>query len=81
MNENPNYTLLGNFDLKGAKDICDMLESRNIVFRIEADDSAIRGMVPMQAVLGGTFGAGATANIYVDPDSLEQCKKMLSEIF
>lgn len=80
MNDKSNYTLLGNFSIHDAKLICDVFETENIDFEIEIDDSAIRGLDAVQAVLGGTFGRGAFANIYVDPNLLEQCEKIAEEI-
>jgi len=80
MNDKSNYTLLGNFSIHDAKLICDVFETKNIDFEIEIDDSAIRGMAPMQAVLGGTHGRGAFANMCVDPDLLAQCEEIVKEI-
>ena len=80
MNDKSNYTLLGNFSIRDANLICDVFETEKIDFEIEIDDSAIRGLDAVQAVLGGTFGRGAFANIYVDQNSLEQCEKILEEI-
>ena len=80
MNEKQNYTLLGNFDLNEAKAICDVFEIQDLEFEIEINDSAIRNMFPVDAVLGGTFGRGVAANIYVDSDSLEQCNQILKEM-
>ena len=74
MNDQSDYVFLGNFDLKNAKSICDSLDQKRIEFEIEIDDQPIRNMSPFQAAYGGTFGSGATANIYVEPDSLEQCE-------
>jgi hypothetical protein len=80
MDNNSNYTLLGNFDLKDAKIICELIEVNNIDFELEIDDSAIRDMSAFQAAYGGTFGSGATANIYVQTHSSEQCKKIIGGI-
>jgi hypothetical protein len=79
MNDNSEYTLLGNFDLRDAKPICDRLEQKQIDFELEVDDQPIRNMTPFQAAYGGTSGTGATANIYVQSDSLEQCELLLKE--
>ena len=79
MNDNSDYTLLGSFDLKDAKSVCDLLESKQIDFEIEIDDQPIRNLSPWQAAYGGTYGSGATANIYVHPDSMEQCEGVLNE--
>ncbi len=79
MNDNSEYTLLGNFYLRDAKPICELLDKNQIDFEIEIDDQPIRNMRPFQAAYGGTFGSGATANIYVKPDSLEQCEMILKE--
>lgn len=53
MNDNSKYTLLGNFDLKDAKDICDLIEKQSIDFELEIDDTPIRNMSPFQAAYGG----------------------------
>ena len=79
MNDNSEYTFLGNFDLKGAKPICDLLELKQIDFELEIDDQAIRNMSPFQAAYGGTYGSGASANIYVKSDSIEACESILKE--
>jgi hypothetical protein len=80
MTNNPEYILLGNFNLKDAKPICDLLEKNKIVFELEIDDQPIRNMTPFQAAYVGTSGTGVTANIYVQSDSLEQCDSILKEI-
>ena len=79
MNDNSDYTLLGSFDLKDAKSVCALLESKQIDFEIEIDDQPIRNLSPWQAAYGGTYGSGAAANIYVHPDSMEQCEVILNE--
>ena len=79
MNDNSEYALFGNFDLKDATSICDMLEQRKIDFELEVDDQPIKNMSPWQAAYGGTYGSGASANIYVKTDSLEDCEKILKE--
>lgn len=76
---NEKYVLLDNFDLKVAKDVCDILEAHNIDFRIEMNDSSIRQMIPFKAVLGGSYGQGVTAYIYVDADLLVRCCQLLEE--
>lgn len=79
MNDNPEYTLLGNFDLRNAKAICGLLKEKQIDLKLEIDDQPIRNMSPFQAAYGGTYGSGATANIYVQTDSLEQCELILKD--
>ena len=80
MNDKSEYSLFGSFDLKGAKSICDLLDQRNIDFEIEIDDQPIKKMSPWQAAIGGTYGSGASVNIYVKTDSFEECEKILKEI-
>lgn len=80
MNDNPKYTLLGNFELRDAKGICELIEKQDIDFELEIDDTPIRNMSPFQAAYGGTYGSGATANIYVDTQSLKRCEGLLNEI-
>ena len=77
MNDNSEYLLLGNFDLKRAKSICDLLDKKQIHFQVEIDDQPIKNMSPWQAAIGGTYGSGASANIYVKTDSLEECEIIL----
>ncbi len=73
------YVLLDNFDLNVAKNVCDILEAHDIDFRIEMNDSGIRQMIPFKAVLGGSYGQGFTAYIYVDTDLLEECCQLLEK--
>ncbi|MEE9367334.1 MAG: hypothetical protein V3V05_00565 [Pontiella sp.] len=80
MNDNLEYTFLGNFDLSDTKTICDLIEKQNINFELEIDDSPIRNMSPFQAAYGGTYGSGATANIYVQEDALEPCNLIVQDI-
>ena len=80
MNDKSEYSLFGNFDLKGAKSFCDLLDQKQIDFEIEIDDQPIKKMSPWQAAIGGTYGSGASANIYVKTDSFEECEKILKEI-
>jgi hypothetical protein len=49
MNDHSEYTLLGNFDLRDAKPICELLEQKQIEFELEIDDQPIRNMSPFQA--------------------------------
>ena len=79
MNDKSEYSLFGNFDLKDAKSICDLLELNQIDFELEIDDQPIKKMSPWQAGIGGTYGSGASANIYVKTDSFEECEKILKE--
>ena len=79
MNDDSKNTLLGNFDLHDAKVVCDLIEKHQIEFEIEIDDSPIRNMSPFQASIGGTFGSGASANIFVPTDLMEKCVSILEE--
>ena len=76
MNENETYRFLGNFDLRSAKKICAWLEEKHIEFELEIDDTPIRNLPPFQAGLGGTFGRGASANIYVPEDAMDRCSAL-----
>jgi hypothetical protein len=79
MNDNSEYSLIGNFDLKDAKSICDLLDQKQIDFEVEIDDQPIKKMLPWQAAYGGTYGSGASVNIYVKTTSLEECETILKE--
>ena len=72
MKPESNHELIGQFDLRTAGRICERLEQQGIAFQLEVDDSPIRNMSPFQAAYGGTYGSGATANIYVAPEVYEQ---------
>ena len=78
MDNNQIYKFFGSFDLNSAKQICAVFEEHKIDFEVEIDDSPIRNMTPFQASLGGTYGFGASANIYVDAQSIDQCNALLS---
>jgi hypothetical protein len=80
MNDNNTYSFLGNFSLRSARKICAWLEEEHIEFELEIDDTPIRDLPPFQAGLGGTFGRGASANIYVHADALEQCASFLENM-
>lgn len=77
MSNNSNPVLLGSFDLDSAKAVCQILKTNHIPFDLEIDDQPIRNMSPFQAGYGGTFGTGASANIYVANDVLEHCEALL----
>ena len=79
MNDKSEYSLLGNFDLKRAKAFCDLLDQKQIDFEIEIDDQAIKKLSPWQAAIGGTYGSGASVNIYVKTDAFDECEQNLKE--
>ncbi len=77
MSAAPEYPFLGSFDLHAAQEICGLLEGAGIDFQLEIDDMAIRNMLPFEAAMGGTYGTGVMAAIYIDPSWLEHCYQIL----
>lgn len=77
MSDEKTYEFLGSFDLKTAKDLCDLLAKQHIDFELEIDDSPIRNLTPFQAYIGGTYGTGVSANIYVETESFDRCSTLL----
>ena len=81
MTDGQTYRFLGNFDLRTAKKLCALLEEGRIGFELEIDDTPIRNLSPFQAGLGGTYGTGASANIYVAEDTFEDSVLLLEKIY
>lgn len=79
MDPEKEYEFVGNFDLHSAEELCARLETEHIDFELEIDDSPIRNLMPFEAALGGTYGAGASANIYVRAEDLDRCQALLRE--
>ena len=75
--DHSDYTLLGSYSIRDAGPVCEALESVSIPFDLEIDDSAIKEMPTCQAILGGTFGSGAWANIYVPTGEIERCRAIV----
>ena len=78
MNKKSQSVLLGTYDLKDAKHICELLDKHQIAFELEIDDLRIRNMPAYEAGYGGTYGFGASANVYVSAEVIETCLKLIN---
>ena len=48
-----------------------LLEGEDVDFRIEKDDSALKGLDPFAAASGGAFGFGTLTRVYVEESGFQ----------
>lgn len=75
------YRLIGPFPTREIERVVERLESEEIDYQIEMDDTAIRRLDPLTAANGGTWGTGACVNLYIHQDDLEKGRSILTELY
>lgn len=55
------------------------LEKAGVDYQVSFDDTVIKKMDPVTAMMGGTYGDGAQAKVFVNQDQIEKANETLKE--
>jgi hypothetical protein len=78
---NDDYLLVGRYNVKEANRLLPRLESSEVRFYVEMDDTDIKEMSPHIAAHGGTFGQGVDLQLYVHQDDKISFHKHHKDVF
>jgi hypothetical protein len=74
------YQFHSSFPIREIEIVSDILEKENVDYQIDFDDSAIKRMDAVTANLGGTFGTGLQAHLYVHHLQIDKANAILKDM-
>ena len=77
MTQDDSYQFHSSYPVWQIEVVSGALESAGVDYQISFDDSAIKKMSPVTAMMGGTYGDGAQAQVFIHQDQLERANETL----
>ena len=74
------YEYFGTYPNADAKALLDAFEEKGIRFDVAVDTAQLKGLTPLQASLGGTFGNSSGLAISVHSDDVDEAVRIRQRV-
>ena len=79
MNADDPYPFHSSYPVWQIEAVTDALEKKGVEYQIAFDDTGITKMDPVIASIGGTYGDGARANLFIHEGHIDAANSVLKE--